>query len=63
MDNLVERVVSYDKKVVRIGHPARLLPSIQKYALDAILANSEETKLVEDVRKDMDKALVCFTLR
>ncbi|XP_050417004.1 DNA-binding protein SMUBP-2 [Patella vulgata] len=57
VDNLVERLSSYKKKIVRIGHPARLLPSIQPYALDAIVANSEETKIVEDVRKDLDKAL------
>ena len=49
-------------KVVRIGHPARVLPHIQKYSLDAILSASDESKLVDDVRKDIDNALVtcCF---
>ncbi|XP_033743821.1 DNA-binding protein SMUBP-2-like [Pecten maximus] len=56
VDNLVERLARNKLKIVRLGHPARVLPHIQKYSLDAILANSEETKLVEDVRKDLDKA-------
>ena len=60
MDNLLERVVaSGNKKVVRLGHPARLLTAIHDYSLDAMLAGSEETQLVRDVRKDMDTALVC----
>ena len=45
-------------KVIRLGHPARLLPSIQRYSLDAILAGSDEAKLVADVKKDMDGILV-----
>lgn len=45
-------------RIVRLGHPARSLPHIQKYSLDAILSTSDETKLVEDVRKDLDKTLV-----
>lgn len=58
VDNLVERLACSKHKIVRLGHPARLLPHIQKYSLDAILSNSDETKLVEDVRRDLDKALV-----
>lgn len=45
-------------KIVRLGHPARLLPAIQHFSLDAIVSASDETKLVEDVRKDINKALV-----
>ena len=55
---MVERLAASKCKVVRLGHPARVLYGIQKYSLDAILASSEETKLVEDVRRDMDKTLV-----
>ena len=60
VDNLVERLVNTKHKVVRIGHPARVLPHIQKYSLDAILSASDESKLVDDVRKDIDNALVSF---
>jgi superfamily I DNA and/or RNA helicase len=59
VDNLVEKLSSGGlTKIVRLGHPARLLPLIQKYSLDAIVASSDETKLVEDVRSDIDKTLV-----
>ncbi|KAK2176747.1 hypothetical protein NP493_643g04012 [Ridgeia piscesae] len=57
VDNLLERLAGQKVKVIRLGHPARLLASIQRYSLDAILAGSDESKLVADVRKDMDKTL------
>ena len=56
-------------KVVRIGHPARLLSVVQDHSLDALLSNSEGTAIVRDVRKDIDDTLVwtkllnlCFLL-
>ena len=58
VDNLVERLGDCGVKIVRLGHPARLLPKIQKYALDAVLSHSEEKQLVKDVRSDMEKTLV-----
>ncbi|CAC5358318.1 IGHMBP2 [Mytilus coruscus] len=57
VDNLVERLASNKQKIVRLGHPARVLKHIQKYSLDAILSTSDDTMLVEDVRSDMDKAM------
>ena len=60
VDNLVERLAQNKQKIVRLGHPARVLPHIQKYSLDAILSSSDETKIVEDVRKDLDKTLVRY---
>ena len=47
-------------KVVRIGHPARLLSVVQDHSLDALLSNSEGTAIVRDVRKDIDDTLVCI---
>ena len=59
VDNLVEKLAaSGTTRIIRLGHPARLLPTIQHFSLDAILSASDETKLVEDVRKDINKALV-----
>ncbi|XP_062860705.1 DNA-binding protein SMUBP-2 [Trichomycterus rosablanca] len=57
VDNLVERLARSKAKVLRLGHPARLLESIQKHSLDAVLAQSDNTNIVADVRKDIDKAL------
>ncbi|KAK2848093.1 hypothetical protein Q7C36_009775 [Tachysurus vachellii] len=56
VDNLVERLAKCKAKVLRLGHPARLLESIQKHSLDAVLAQSDNTNIIADVRKDMDKA-------
>ncbi|KAG1944906.1 DNA-binding protein SMUBP-2 [Pimephales promelas] len=56
VDNLVERLVKSKVKVLRLGHPARLLESIQKHSLDAVLAHSDNTNIISDIRKDMDKA-------
>ena len=39
VDNLVERLGDCGVKIVRLGHPARLLPKIQKYALDVCSAS------------------------
>lgn len=55
VDNLVERLVRSKVKVLRLGHPARLLESIQKHSLDAVLAHSDNTNVIADIRKDMDK--------
>ena len=43
--------------MIRIGHPARVQAHLQKYSLDAILSQSDQKILAEDVKGDMDKAL------
>ncbi len=58
MDNLVERLAAYKAKVIRLGHPARLLPQIQRHSLDAVLSHSEEAEVVQTVRTEIDQALV-----
>ncbi|XP_035827063.1 DNA-binding protein SMUBP-2 isoform X2 [Aplysia californica] len=57
VDNLVERLAGFKQRIVRIGHPARLLTHLQKFSLDAIVAGSEEKSIVKDVRTDMQKVL------
>ncbi|KAI3371259.1 hypothetical protein L3Q82_023878 [Scortum barcoo] len=58
VDNLVERLARCKAKVLRLGHPARLLESIQKHSLDAILAQSDNSNIIADIRKDIDKAFM-----
>lgn len=58
VDNLVERLAQCKAKVLRLGHPARLLESIQKHSLDAILAQSDNANIITDIRKDIDKAFL-----
>ncbi|XP_007943110.1 DNA-binding protein SMUBP-2 [Orycteropus afer afer] len=55
VDNLVERLARCEQKVLRLGHPARLLDSIQQHSLDAVLARSDSAHIVADVRRDIDE--------
>ena len=48
-------------KVVRLGHPARLEPTVLQYSLDAVVAGSESAGIILDVRHDIDKAYVCVS--
>ncbi len=43
VDNIIERLHEADPrlKIVRIGHPARLLASVQKHCLDALITRSD----------------------
>ncbi|XP_010709175.1 DNA-binding protein SMUBP-2 [Meleagris gallopavo] len=56
VDNLVERLAGYKARILRLGHPARLLEPIQQHSLDAVLARSDSAQIVADVRKDIDQA-------
>uniref|UniRef100_A0A8C6L8N7 DNA-binding protein SMUBP-2 n=1 Tax=Nothobranchius furzeri TaxID=105023 RepID=A0A8C6L8N7_NOTFU len=58
VDNLVERLARCKTKVLRLGHPARLLESIQKHSLDAVLAQGDNANIITDIRKDIDKAFM-----
>ncbi|KAF1849360.1 DNA helicase-like protein [Cucurbitaria berberidis CBS 394.84] len=54
VDNIVERLASHKVSMVRLGHPARLLPSVLNHSLDVLTRTSEAAALVQDVRKEMD---------
>ncbi|NXK23526.1 SMBP2 protein, partial [Arenaria interpres] len=56
VDNLVERLAGHRARILRLGHPARLLESIQQHSLDAVLAHSDNAQIVADIRKDIDQA-------
>nr|XP_020639747.1 DNA-binding protein SMUBP-2 [Pogona vitticeps] len=58
VDNLVERLAGHKIRILRLGHPARLLESIQHHSLDAVLARGDNAKIVTDIRKDIDQAFV-----
>ncbi|KAG8438210.1 hypothetical protein GDO86_008772 [Hymenochirus boettgeri] len=55
VDNLVERLAVYKEKILRLGHPARLLQSLQHHSLDAVLARSDNAHIVADIRIDIDQ--------
>lgn len=58
VDNLVERLALCKKQILRLGHPARLLESVQQHSLDAVLARSDNAQIVADIRRDIDQVFV-----
>ncbi|XP_036115835.1 DNA-binding protein SMUBP-2 [Molossus molossus] len=58
VDNLVEHLARCGRRALRLGHPARLLESIQQHSLDAVLARGDGAQIVADIRKDIDQVSV-----
>ncbi|KAL7628636.1 hypothetical protein AAE478_000151 [Parahypoxylon ruwenzoriense] len=54
VDNIVERLSPHRVPIVRLGHPARLLPSVLNHSLDVLTQTSEAGLIVKDVRAEMD---------
>ncbi|KAL9101582.1 MAG: hypothetical protein Q9163_003182 [Psora crenata] len=54
VDNIVERLAPHKVPIIRLGHPARLLPSVLNYSLDVLTQTSEAAGIVKDVRREMD---------
>ncbi|KAL7324983.1 hypothetical protein PS15p_210092 [Mucor circinelloides] len=57
VDNLVERLAQHRLNIVRVGHPARVLPSVVDHTLDIITRTCDSGQIVSDVRKEMDETL------
>ncbi|KAF9984009.1 hypothetical protein BGZ75_004412 [Mortierella antarctica] len=55
VDNLVERLATYRLNIVRTGHPARLLPSVLEHSLDVLSRTSDQGRLVNDIRLELDE--------
>ncbi|EAW11740.1 putative DNA helicase [Aspergillus clavatus NRRL 1] len=55
VDNIVERLALKKVPIVRIGHPARLLPSVLEHSLEVLTHTSEAAAIVKDVRKEIDE--------
>ncbi|XP_074582927.1 uncharacterized protein LOC141839147 [Curcuma longa] len=53
VDNMVERLFPFRVKLVRLGHPARLLPQVLDSALDAQVLQGDNSALAKDIRKEM----------
>lgn len=54
VDNIVERLSPHKVPILRLGHPARLLPSVLNHSLDVLTRTSEAGLIVKDVRSEMD---------
>jgi DNA polymerase alpha-associated DNA helicase A len=55
VDNIVERLAPCKVPMIRLGHPARLLPSVLSHSLDVLTRTSEAASLVQDIRKELDE--------
>lgn len=54
VDNIVERLSPHKLPILRLGHPARLLPSVLSHSLDVLTTTSDAGAIVKDVRAEMD---------
>lgn len=54
VDNIVERLAPHKVPLIRLGHPARLLPSVLNHSLDVLTRTSDAGAIVQDVRAEMD---------
>lgn len=54
VDNIVERLAPHKIPIIRLGHPARLLPSVLNHSLDVLTQTSDAAETVRDVRKELD---------
>ncbi|KAF2432764.1 DNA helicase [Tothia fuscella] len=54
VDNIVERLAPHKVPMIRLGHPARLLPSVLNHSLDVLTRTSDAAEIVQDIRKEMD---------
>lgn len=55
VDNLVERLARAGLDVVRIGHPARLLPAVRAHALDARVEEVEDKRVTRALRREIEQ--------
>lgn len=63
VDNVLEKLASAMSttgkrlRLTRIGHPARVMPQILPYCLDAKIQAAEGTEIVDDIRKETTSML------
>lgn len=57
VDNIVERINKMKINVVRIGHPARMLPQIYETCLDSRLSKTSSFKFLKEQKKLIQKIL------
>lgn len=50
----MERLAPHKLPIIRLGHPARLLPSVLNHSLDVLTQTSDAAEIVKGVRKEMD---------
>jgi superfamily I DNA and/or RNA helicase len=54
VDNLLQRLVAAERKVVRVGHPARVDHRLRDFTLDAQVAEHEMMSIVRDMQREAE---------
>jgi predicted DNA helicase len=57
VDNLVERLVKRGRKVLRVGHPARVTPLLREHTLDCLIDEHPKYQKAKQVREKAYKVL------
>ena len=52
VDNLLERLLAAGERVIRIGHPARVLPELREHTLDLLVESHPDLKLAREWTKE-----------
>jgi superfamily I DNA and/or RNA helicase len=52
VDNLLERLVAAGERVVRLGHPARVLPGLREHTLDLMVEEHADARLARRLAKE-----------
>jgi superfamily I DNA and/or RNA helicase len=52
VDNLLERLVAAGESVVRLGHPARVLPALRTHTLDVLAQEHDDMRLARKFAKE-----------
>ncbi|MGO9110500.1 MAG: IGHMBP2 family helicase [Thermoguttaceae bacterium] len=57
VDNVFERLLGFGERVVRLGHPARVLPKLREHTLDLLVEGHRDVQLA---RKLVKQAMILF---
>jgi ATP-dependent RNA/DNA helicase IGHMBP2 len=52
VDNMLERLIDAGEKAIRIGHPARVTPSLREHTLDELAEIHPDTRLARKLTRD-----------
>lgn len=52
VDNVLERLVAAGERVVRLGHPARVLPELRRHTLDLMVEDHADARLARKFAKE-----------
>jgi len=52
VDNLFARLLAHGERVVRLGHPARVMPELREHTLDMLVARHDDVRVARKLVKD-----------